>query len=178
MDTSSTRISPPRSRSDPMMLSLIVAVAENGVIGNAGDLPWRIPADLKFFKATTMGKPIIMGRKTWDSIGRALPGRTNIVITRDPNFAAPDAVVVDSLDAALAATGVAGEVMIIGGAQIYAMAMTRAARIYLTEVQIAPDGDVFFSDLDRDDWLEVARLDHEADGEVPAFSFVTLERAV
>ena len=102
-----------------MRISLIVAVAENGVIGRDGDLPWRIPADLKFFKETTTGHPIVMGRKTHQSIGRALPGRKNIVITRDPDFAGEDIAVVGDLEAALAAAGDADEVMVIGGAQIY-----------------------------------------------------------
>tara|TARA_A100001037_G_scaffold277126_1_gene276906 strand:+ start:1344 stop:1823 length:480 start_codon:yes stop_codon:yes gene_type:complete len=157
-------------------ISLIVAVAENGVIGRDGDLPWRIPADLKFFKDITMGKPIVMGRKTYQSIGRTLPGRTNIVITRNPDFAADDTVVVDDLDAALDAAGDADEAMVIGGAQIYALALARANRIYLTRVHAAPDGDVTFPELDRDVWKETSRQDHAAEGETPAFSFVVLER--
>lgn len=159
-----------------MRISLIVAVAENGVIGRDGDLPWRIAADLKFFKETTTGHPIVMGRKTHQSIGRALPGRTNIVITRDPDFAGDDIVVVGDLEAALAAAGDAGEVMVIGGAQIYELALPRADRVYLTEVHIAADGDTRFPDLDRGLWRETARVDHPADGGTPAFSFVTLER--
>lgn len=161
-----------------MRVSLIVAVAENGVIGRDGDLPWRIPADLGFFKQTTMGKPIIMGRKTWESIGRPLPGRTNIVLTRDRDFRAKDATVVTDLEAALAAAGDASEAMIIGGAQVYAMALPRASRIYLTEVHATPEGDTRLPEFSRDDWREVAREDHEAEGETPAFSFVTLERNV
>lgn len=159
-----------------MRISLIVAVAENGVIGRDGDLPWRIPADLKFFKDTTTGHPIVMGRKTHQSIGRALPGRTNIVVTRDPEFSGDDIAVVGDLDSALAAAGEADEVMVIGGAQIYAMALPRAKRIYLTEVHIAADGDTRFPELDRGIWSETARVDHPAEGDIPAFSFVTLER--
>lgn len=159
-----------------MRISLIVAVAENGVIGQDGDLPWRIPADLKFFKDTTTGHPIVMGRKTHQSIGRALPGRRNIVVTRDPDFAGDDIVVVGDLDAALEAAGDADEVMVIGGAQIYELALQRADRIYLTEVHIAADGDVRFPELDRAVWRETARVDHRAEGKTPAFSFVTLER--
>lgn len=160
------------------MISLIVAVAENGVIGHAGDLPWRIPADLKFFKETTMGKPIVMGRKTWQSIGRPLPGRDNIVITRDGDFQAPGAKVVLSVNAAVEAAGAAPEIMIIGGAQIYAAALPLAHRVYLTEVHASPLGDTHLPDFASADWREVAREDHEADGDLPGFSFVTLERIV
>ncbi len=155
---------------------MIVAVAENGVIGRDGDLPWRIPADLKFFKETTTGHPIVMGRKTHQSIGRALPGRTNIVVTRDPDFAGDDIVVAGDLEAALAAAGDADEVMVIGGAQIYELALPHAERIYLTQVHIAADGDVCFPEIDRGSWRETARVDHPAEGDTPAFSFVTLER--
>lgn len=159
------------------MISLIVAVAENGVIGRNGDLPWRIPADLKFFKETTMGKPIVMGRRTWDSIGRPLPGRDNIVITRQAEFQAPGAHVVGDLDAALAAAGEAPEVMVIGGAEVYRAALPRARRIYLTEVHAMPVGDIHLPAFSKSDWREVARKDHAAEGDIPGFSFVTLERA-
>jgi dihydrofolate reductase len=159
-----------------VIISLIVAVAENGVIGRNGDLPWRIPADLKFFKETTMGKPIVMGRKTWQSIGRPLPGRDNIVVTRDKDFSAPGATVVVGLEAAITAAGDASEVMIIGGAQIYAEALSRAARVYLTEVHASPAGDIHLPAFAARDWREVAREDHEAEGDLPGFSFVTLER--
>lgn len=159
-----------------MRLSLIVAVAENGVIGLDGDLPWHIPADLKFFKETTTGHPIVMGRKTHQSIGRALPGRTNIVITRDSDFAGEDIVIAGDLEGALLAAGDAAEVMVIGGAQIYALALPHADRIYLTEVHVAADGDTHFPALDHSVWHETARVDHPAEGDTPAFSFVTLER--
>jgi len=159
-----------------MRVSLIVAVAENGVIGRDGDLPWCIPADMKFFKETTTGHPIVMGRKTHQSIGRALPGRTNIVITRDGDFAGEDITVVGDIDAAFQAAGDAAEVMVIGGAQIYELALPRADRVYLTEVHIAADGDTYFPTLDRRVWRETARVDHPAEGDIPAFSFVTLER--
>lgn len=161
-----------------MSLSLIVAVAKNGVIGRGGDLPWRIPADLGFFKQTTMGKPIVMGRKTWESIGRPLPGRTNIVITRDPHYEASGAAVVGDLEMALVAAGDAPEVMIIGGAQVYAKALPRATRVYLTEVHARPDGDTHLPEFSKAEWREIAREDHVAEGETPAFSFVTLERIV
>lgn len=159
-----------------MILSLIVAVAENGVIGRDGDLPWRIPGDMKFFKATTMGKPIVMGRKTWESLGRALPGRENIVITRSAGFEAPGASVVSDLDGALARVPDAEEVMVIGGAEIYALALPRAERVYLTRVHAAPDGDTHFPEMAPDTWREIAREDHAPDGDTPGYSFVTLER--
>jgi dihydrofolate reductase len=156
-------------------LSLVVARADNGVIGRDGALPWRIPADLKHFKAVTLGKPVVMGRKTFDSIGRPLPGRHNIVLTRDPDWRANGVTVVADMDAALAAAGAADEVMIVGGAEIYAAAMPRATRIELTEVHAVPAGDTVMPPP-GDGWQEVARVRHDADGETPAYSFVTLER--
>ncbi len=166
-----------------MRLALIVAVAENRVIGRDNRLPWRIPADLRHFKATSMGKPVIMGRKTFQSIGRPLAGRTNIVISRDPTFAADGVAVAGDFEAALecadrsAARAGIDEVMVIGGAEIYAEALARADRIYLTEVHRAVDGDVHFPEIDRDQWRESRREDHPAatpDG--PAYSFVVLDR--
>lgn len=167
-----------------MHISLIVAMAENRVIGRDGGLPWRIPGDLKFFKEKTMGKPIVMGRKTWDSLGRPLPGRPNIVITRDQAFSADGAHVTHSLDQALdvarrltddPASDVA-EIMIIGGAEIYRQAMPLANRIYLTEVHLNPEGDAVFDDVDRAEWRETYRCNVPVEGETPAYSFVTLER--
>ena len=159
-------------------LALIAAVARNGVIGRGGELPWRIPADLQFFKKTTMGKPMIMGRRTFDSIGKALPGRTNIVVTRSADFTADDVEMAADLDQALAiaARHGADEVMVIGGGAIYAAALPRADRIYLTEVHIDAEGDVDFPALDRTHWRELSRDDHPAEGDTPAFSFVVLER--
>ena len=116
------------------MISIIVAASTNNVIGVQGELPWRLSDDLKRFKAVTMGKPIIMGRKTWESIGRALPGRQNIVITRQPDYLADGCDVVESVDEAIAAAGDADEVMVIGGSQIYDMALPLASRLYLTRV--------------------------------------------
>ncbi len=159
-------------------LALIAAVAHNGVIGRGGELPWRIPADLQYFKAITMGKPMIMGRRTFESIGKALPGRTNIVVTRSVDFSADDVEVAGNLDQALeiaAGTG-ADEVMVIGGGEIYAAALPRADRLYLTEVHIDAAGDVRFPAFDRAQWRELSRDDHAAVGDNPAFSFVTLER--
>jgi dihydrofolate reductase len=164
------------------ILSLALARADNGVIGRAGGLPWRIPDDMRRFKALTLGKPCIMGRKTWDSLPRKpLPGRTNIVVTRDESFRAEDAVVVRSLDDAIAQAEQENseEIMVIGGAEIYRAALPLANRIHLTEVHGAFDGDVVMPPFDAAEWMEVAREDRpatEADG--PSYSFVTLERTV
>ena len=161
-----------------MRISLIAAVAENGVIGREGGLPWRLPEDLKFFKAATMGKPIIMGRKTWQSIGKPLPGRLNIVMTRDRAWHAAGVTVAHDLEAALRAAQETGavEVMIIGGADIYEMALPRADRIYLTQIQKEFDGDAAFPALDPQQWREIARAGKSA-GDVPFdYTFLTLER--
>jgi len=161
-----------------MKISFVVAVADNGVIGRDGGLPWRIPGDLKFFKAQTLGKPVIMGRKTWDSIGRPLPGRTNIVITRDSNYVAEGALVAGELEEALELARAEGpeEACIIGGAQIFDQAFSRCDKIVLTEVHAAPEGDVVFPDFDRAGWKETWREEHPAEGDQPAYSFVILER--
>jgi dihydrofolate reductase len=159
-------------------ITLVLARAQNGVIGDANRIPWRIPADMKRFKAITMGKPIVMGRKTWESFPkRPLPGRTNIVITRDPSYLAAGASVVHSLDEALAHAMCEKSdiVMVVGGAEIYRTALPRASRVELTEVHRSFTGDVSMPDFDRADWAEVAREDHAtADG--LAYSYVTLER--
>jgi dihydrofolate reductase len=159
-------------------ITLVVAVAENGVVGKAGALPWRIPEDLKRFKALTMGKPVIMGRKTWDSLPRKpLPGRHNIVMTRDPSFRADGATVARSFDDALAQAAKDGpdEIMIIGGEAVFAAALPRAQRIHLTEVAAAPEGDAFMPRFDAAQWREIAREGpYVADG--LAYSFVTLHR--
>jgi dihydrofolate reductase len=159
-------------------LALIAAVARNGVIGRDGELPWRISADLKYFKSTTMGKPIIMGRRTFESIGRALPGRLNIVVSRNAGFTADGVEIAADLDQALqiAALQGGGEVMVIGGGEIYAAAMPRADRLYITEIHTDAEGDVLFPTFDRAQWRETSREDHAADGGTPAFSFVTLDR--
>lgn len=145
------------------MLSLIVAMAENGVIGRDGDLPWHLPADLAHFKAMTLGKPIIMGRRTWDEVGKPLPGRRNIVISRQADFSAPGAEVVASLDQALDLTRDAPEVMIIGGAQIYAQALPIADCLYRTLVCGTPDGDTVFPPVDWSQWQLVEESTHPAD---------------
>jgi dihydrofolate reductase len=162
------------------ILSLIVAVAENGVIGRDGALPWRLPEDLKWFKARTMGKPIIMGRKTWESFPRRpLPGRTNIIVTRNAAYCAEGGVVATSLDLALQiARGEAtDEIMVIGGAELYALALPRAKRIYLTEVAVRPEGDTFFPTFDRSAWLACVEAVHPPSEMQPiGYSFIILER--
>jgi dihydrofolate reductase len=159
------------------VISLIVAASTNNVIGVRGELPWRLPADLRRFKAITMGKPIIMGRLTWESIGRPLPGRHNIVISGQAGFKAEGCTVVDSPDAALEAAGDAAEIMVIGGGHIYAAFLPRAKRIYLTRVHAEVEGDAFFPDLDTAEWEVVASEYDESDETgAPPHTFLTLER--
>ena len=160
------------------MITLVLAMADNGVIGDKGAIPWRIAADMRRFKALTMGKPVVMGRKTWDSFPKKpLPGRANIVITRDRNFAAPGAIVVHSLEDALARAEAekADEIAIVGGAEIYRAALPLARRIELTEVHIQAEGDARMEKFDPAAWREVAREDHTS-GDGLGFSYVTLER--
>lgn len=162
-----------------MRISLIAAVAENGVIGREGGLPWRIPEDLKFFKATTLGKPVIMGRKTYQSIGKPLPGRLNIVLTRDRAWHAAGVSVTHELDAALrlAKNSGADEAMIIGGAAVYEAALPVAERIYLTQVHREFDGDTMFPLIDPQQWVETGRRDKSAGSDAPFdYTFITLER--
>ena len=158
------------------VVSFVLAMADNGVIGRNGRLPWRIPEDMRRFKALTVGKPCIMGRKTWDSLPRKpLPDRPNIVITRDKDFRAEGAVLVHSLDEAVARAGGATEICIIGGADIYRAALPRAGRIHLTEVHADVEGDTRLAPFDRASWRETVREDHvTADG--LRYSYVTLER--
>ena len=160
-----------------MAVSLIVAMAKNRAIGVNNDLPWHLPADLKYFKATTLGKPIIMGRKTFDSIGRPLPGRQNIVVTRNKDWAHDGVDVAESLSAAITLAGDADEVMITGGGQIYAEAMDLVERMYITEVALEIDADAYFPDFDKSVWQEVSRDAYAADGEKPAYAFVSYERS-
>lgn len=145
-------------------VSLIVAMTPAGVIGRDNDLPWRLPDDLARFKALTLGKPIIMGRRTWESIGRPLPGRSNIVLSRNAHFAPSGAIVVPDLRRALEAAGEVDEVFVIGGAQVYALALAHADRLYLTIVHADVDGDVRFPPVDAAEWREVERSEHAADG--------------
>lgn len=161
-----------------MRVSLVVAMAHDGVIGRDGGMPWHLPAELKRFRAITMGKPIVMGRRTHDSIGRALPGRRNIVLSRDPAYrAAEGCEVFPSLDAALAVLGDCEEVMIIGGATLYAEALPRATRLHLTEIDAELAGDTWFPALDRSQWREVASEARGIDADNPlAWRHVVLER--
>lgn len=158
-------------------LEFVVAVARNGVIGAAGGLPWRLPEDLKHFRRLTVGRPVLMGRRTWDSLGRPLPERTNLVLTRDPAWFAPGAVRVGSLAEARAAAGSAPRLMIIGGAELYRATLPDAATIHLTEVHADVPGDVRFPPLDPAEWRETAREDRPADERhAYPYSFVTLTR--
>jgi len=160
-----------------MKISIIVAMEANGVIGQDNELPWHLPADLKHFKQTTMGKPILMGRKTWESIGRPLPGRTNIVITRDSTYSAAGCVVVNSIEAALTAAGEQDEVMVIGGAELYRQVLPSADTIYLTRIHEHFEGDTRFPEIRDTEWHQLERIDHEADEKNPHdYSFIRLER--
>lgn len=166
-----------------MRLSLIVAVAENGAIGKDNKMLWHIAQDFKYFKKTTMGKPIIMGRKTYDSIGRPLPGRLNIVVTRDQTWQREGVKVVHSLEEAVEAAFAeavvknAEEVFLIGGSQLYEQGMDQAARIYYTEVHQSYDFDAAFPRLDQAVWAEVSREDHLGESkDQPNYSFVVFER--
>lgn len=156
-------------------ITLIVARADNGVIGRDGRLPWRIPTDLRRFKALTLGTPMIMGRRTFDSLPGLLPGRRHIVLTRDARWRAEGAEVAGTPDAALALAG-GPRVSVIGGAQVFALFLPRATRIELTEVHEAVAGDTAMPDPRSPEWIEVARVDHAAEGAHPAFRFVTLTR--
>ena len=166
-----------------MRLAVIVAAARNGTIGRNNALPWHLPEDLRYFKRVTMGKPIVMGRKTFESIGRPLPGRTNIVISRRPDYAPEGVRVVDSLDAALAlAEEIAvidgsDELLVIGGAEIYRAAIPRASRLYLTEVHADVEGDACLPAIEWARWREVSRERFSASGDNPYdYSFVVFER--
>jgi dihydrofolate reductase len=162
---------------------IIAAVAENGVIGRGGGLPWRLKSDMQHFRAKTMGKPIIMGRKTFLSIGKPLPGRTTIVVSRDRDFAAPGVLVARDLDAAFAAAqgdalrrGV-DAIVVAGGANIYGQAMPAASRLVITHIHGRIEGDAFFPAIDPRIWRETARSEHQpAGGDDAAFAFVTYDR--
>lgn len=161
----------------------VVAVAENGVIGRDNAMPWHLKSDLQRFKKLTLNKPIVMGRKTFLSIGRPLPGRTNIVVTRDASFRAKGAVVVPSLEAAEevaagdALRRFATEIAVIGGAEIFAQWMPRATRLEITEVHASPEGDTVLAPIDGNEWEEVARARHpRAAGDSADFSYVTYRR--
>ncbi|MFH0769832.1 MAG: dihydrofolate reductase [Candidatus Peregrinibacteria bacterium] len=166
-----------------MIVSLIVAASENNVIGRENDLPWSLPDDLKFFREKTRGAPVIMGRKNFESIirrnGRALPGRTNIVVTRQADWKHEGCVAVRSIEEAIerARQETREEIFIIGGGEIYRLAMSIANRIYLTRVHAEVPGDVFFPEISSDEWKEVSRQDHAKDDRHPyPFTFLTYER--
>jgi dihydrofolate reductase len=158
----------------PPRITLHLARADNGVIGRDGGLPWRLPADLKRFKAQTMGKPMIMGRKTFESFPSPLPGRRHIVLTRDGGWSATGAEVAHSVEEAIALAA-APDIAVIGGAEVFALFLARADRVELTEVHAVPDGDTIVPAFTG--WREVGREGYPAEGERPAYSFVTLERA-
>lgn len=162
-----------------MNIALVVAAAENNVIGSNNQLLWRLPNDMKFFKNTTWGMPVIMGRKTFESLGKPLAGRTNIVITRQENWAAPGTQVVGSLEKALAAAAAtdAKEAYVIGGGEIYALALPLSQRIYLTRVHATLEGDTYFPEFDEQQWELLSNLDFPADEKhAYAYSFQVWER--
>jgi dihydrofolate reductase len=160
-----------------MIISLIAALDRNRLIGAGNRLPWHLPADLAHFKRLTLGRPVLMGRRTWESLGRPLPGRRNIVLTRDAGFQAPGCVAVHDIESALAAAGRVDEVFVIGGAAFYAQMLPRARRMYLTLVEAEFSGDAWFPAFDPEDWRETASEAHAADERNPhPFRFVTLER--
>lgn len=159
----------------PASLTLIVAYSANRVIGRDNALPWKLPGDLAHFKRSTLGHPIIMGRKTWDSLGRPLPGRSNIVISRNPDFSAAGAIVVPSLEAAIQACGDIDAAFVIGGAQIYAQALPLARRVLATEVRAEVEGDAFFPLLPAFQWQETVREAQPAENGYE-YDFVTYER--
>jgi len=157
-------------------LELVFAASENDVIGRGNQLPWHLPADLRHFKSLTVGKTVLMGRKTYESIGKALPQRTNIVMSRSVRFAPADARVVDAVEDACAFAG-SGPLMVIGGAQIYRQCLPLARRIHLTQVHACIEGDAFFGEWRSGPWHETARERFECDDRhAHAYSFVTLER--
>jgi dihydrofolate reductase len=159
-------------------LELVVAVAENDVIGRGNQLPWHLPADLRHFKSLTLGKPVLMGRKTFESIGKALPGRLNIVMSRSAGFSPPDCVVVKTVDDARRAAGTQPTLMVIGGSELYRQCLQLAKRIHLTLIHTRiEDGDTLFAGWRAAEWHESSRERHEADEKNPyAYSFITLDR--
>lgn len=165
-----------------MEISLIVALGRNRVIGVDGELPWHLPDDLRWFKSATIGKPVVMGRKTYDAIGKPLPKRPNIVVTRNPDFTAEGAAVCHSIDAALSLAEEegkklgAGEIMVIGGGDIFGLALPYTKRMYLTFVDVAAEGDAFFPEYDESEWREMFCERVAAEEDRPAHCFVILER--
>jgi len=159
------------------LVSLIVAMAQNGVIGRDNALPWRLPEDLRRFRAFTLGKPILMGRKTFESIGRPLEGRTNLVLTRDRSWFGHGVIVVHSVEEALTQASASDELVVIGGAEIYRLVLPFARRIYLTHVHADVQGDITFPEFDPTQWADVEYSSQPADDEhAYPVTFVTLER--
>lgn len=160
-----------------MRIAAICAMSENRVIGKNNQLPWRLPADIRHFKKMTTGKPILLGRKTFESIGHALPNRCNVVVTRDIHFQAPGCLVVNSIETALAAVSYSEEIFVIGGAILYQHMLPRIQRIYMTIIHHYFEGDAFFPELKISEWNEIERVDHAVDSEnIYPYSFITLER--
>ncbi|BAO42991.1 dihydrofolate reductase [Thiolapillus brandeum] len=162
---------------DKPFISIISAMAHNRVIGHENRLPWHLPADLQHFKAVTMGKPMIMGRKTWESLPGLLPGRPHIVVTRNPDYRAEGARVVHSLEESFDAAGDVEEIMIVGGANLYAQALSHARRMYLTQIDTQVEGDAWFPAFNAREWREVALEKYVADEKNPFdYRFITLEK--
>lgn len=160
-----------------MIISGIVAVSENRVIGKNNQLPWNLPADLQHFKNVTMGKPILMGRKTFESIGKVLPGRCNVIISSDESYSAPGCVIANSIATALSAVEYSSEVFVIGGATLFEVMLPEIQRLYLTLIHHQFEGDVYFPEIDWSEWNEIEREDHKSDKENPySYSFLTLHR--
>lgn len=163
-------------------LALIAALARNRVIGRDNQMPWHLPADLKHFKAMTLGKPVVMGRKTWNSLGRPLPGRLNLVVSRQKNLSFDGAEVFPDLESALIRADAwareqgAGELMLIGGAQLYEQALPLAERLYLTRIDLEPQGDAFFPEWEPAAWRLASRTEHPAAAETPGYAFEAWER--
>lgn len=161
-----------------MHISLVAAMAANRVIGHEGQMPWHLPSELKYFKEITMGKPIVMGRRTFESIGRPLPGRHNIVISRNAPDLPAGVTLVSSLDEALRAAAEAEEIMVIGGGEIYRQFLPVATRLYLTEIDLEVDGDTWFPYYEPDKWVSTVLREENAKGEKsPAFRAILLEKA-
>jgi dihydrofolate reductase len=159
------------------LVSMVVAATENDVIGRDNGMPWHLPDDLRYFKARTMGKPMLMGRKTFESIGKPLPGRTSLVMTRDSSWHADGAVIVRSLDEALDWARNAPELCVVGGAEVFRLAWPHAGRLFLTRIHAQIPGDTFFPKIDPGEWRETERTEHPADDRhAYAMSFITLDR--
>lgn len=165
--------------SNKPVLSAIAAMSSNQVIGNKNQLPWHLPADLKHFKAVTSGHPVLMGRKTYESIGKPLPNRTNIILTHTTNYSAPDCLIIHTMEAAIsmAVELEMDEIFVIGGAEIFKQLLPQIQRLYLTQIHHTFDGDAFFPDLNPADWKEVSRELHHADDKNNYdYSFIVMER--